>query len=167
MQFERNEVRGGQTGWSPRDPLYRERILDSFGRQGFMQHLGAEIGSLEPGLCVIILNFRQAVAQQHGFFHGGVVGALADNAAAYAAFTLLASNQSALTVEYKVSLVAPSEGDRLKVVGQVVRAGRALTTCRSDIYACTKYRESLSATALITMMTLGSRGDGSPIGLQE
>lgn len=76
------------------------------------------IGSLEPGLCVIILNFRQAVAQQHGFFHGGVVGALADNAAAYAAFTLLASNQSALTVEYKVSLVAPSEGDRLKVVGQ-------------------------------------------------
>lgn len=143
------------------DPHYVERIQDSFNRQGFMRHIGARIEELGPGRCVIAVDFREELAQQHGFFHGGLVGALGDNAGAYAAFTLIEASQSMLTVEYKINLVAPAQGQILKAVGEVVRAGRTLTVCQVRVLAVDDAGEArLCGLATVTMMTLTSRGDG-------
>ncbi|MBY0612438.1 MAG: PaaI family thioesterase [Beijerinckiaceae bacterium] len=145
--------------FEPRDPDYEARIKGSFARQGFMAHLGARIGALGPGLCVITADFRPEVSQQHGFFHGGVIGALADNAGAYAAFTLIEAHQSMLSVEYKINLLAPGHGDRLRAVGKVIRPGRTLTVSAVDIFVEKDGAETLCATALVTLMTLANRGD--------
>lgn len=145
--------------FEPRDPDYEARIGSSFARQGFMAHLGARIDALGPGLCVIAADFRQEVSQQHGFFHGGVIGALADNAGAYAAFTLIEAHQSMLSVEYKINLLAPGHGDRLRAVGKVIRPGRTLTVSAVDILVEKGGVETLCATALVTLMTLANRGD--------
>jgi uncharacterized protein (TIGR00369 family) len=110
------------------DLNYVSRIRDSFDRQGFLRYIGARIDELAPGQCTIVVDFRDELAQQHGFFHGGLVDALCDNAGACAAFTLIDADQSMLTVEYKVNLVAPASGP-LKAIGEVVRAGRTLTVC--------------------------------------
>jgi uncharacterized protein (TIGR00369 family) len=143
------------------DPDYVSRIRDSFDRQGFMRHLGARIDHLGPGKCTIAVDFRDELAQQHGFFHGGLVGALCDNAGAYAAFTLIAADQSMLTVEYKVNLVAPAKGEILKAMGEVVRSGRTLTMCQVHAFAVDgSGNEELCGMATVTMMTLTSRGDG-------
>lgn len=143
------------------DPNYVERIRDSFGRQGFMRHVGARIEELGPGRCVMAVDFRDELAQQHGFFHGGLVGALADNAGAYAAFTLIEADQSMLTVEYKINLLAPAKGLVLQAVGDVIRAGRRLTVCQTQISALDAAGEPrLCAVAMVTMMALTSLGDG-------
>jgi uncharacterized protein (TIGR00369 family) len=143
------------------DPDYVSRISDSFNRQGFMRHLGVRIDHLGPGTCTLAVDFRNELAQQHGFFHGGLVGALCDNAGAYAAFTLIEADQSMLTVEYKVNLVAPAKGRMLKATGEVVRAGRTLTMCQVHASAADDLDgEHLCAIATVTMMTLTSRGDG-------
>ena len=144
------------------DPDYILRIQDSFNRQGFMRHIGARIAELGPGTCTLIVDFSDHLVQQHGFFHGGVVGALCDNAGAYAAFTLIEAEQSMLTVEYKVNLVAPASGHKLKAAGEVVRFGRTLTVCQVLATAVTSSgAEQLCALATVTMMTLTSRGDGT------
>ena len=47
-------------------------IRDIVGRQGFMNHLGAELSELTRGTCTIEVGRRPELLQQHGLFHGGV-----------------------------------------------------------------------------------------------
>jgi len=142
------------------DANYHARITDSFNRQGFMRLVGARIEALAPGQCIIAADFRDDLAQQHGFFHGGLVGALADNAGAYAAFTLIDATQSMLTVEYKINLLAPAKGRALKAIGEVVRPGRTLTVSQVRVLVTDDAGEQLCALGTVTMMTLMTRGDG-------
>ena len=64
--------------------------------------------------------------------HAGVVAAIADSAAGYAALSLMPAGSEVLTVEYKLNLLAPAEGDLLIARGRVLRAGRTLTVCEAD-----------------------------------
>src|SRR6187549_3828895 len=95
-----------------RDPAFAERVRDSFGRQPIMHLLGAELTGLDPGRVEIALPFRHELTQQHGYFHAGVVGTIADSAGGYAAFSMMPAGSSVLTVEYKLNLVAPADGER-------------------------------------------------------
>jgi uncharacterized protein (TIGR00369 family) len=96
-----------------RDPNYAERTRAIFARQGFLRYIGARIEEVEPGRYVIAADFRDELAQQNGFFHGGLIGALADSAGACATGTLIEATQSLLTVEYKINLLAPAKAPKL------------------------------------------------------
>lgn len=136
------------------NPDFAARVRESFGRQVFMATLGAEIAHVEPGICDIRLPYREALAQQHGFFHGGVVGTLADNACGYAAFTLADAESSVLTVEYKLNLMAPAAGEVLFARGRVLRPGRSLVVAQADVAVLRSGREKPVATALATLMLM-------------
>ncbi len=142
-----------------RDPDFERRVRESFARQGFMRHLGVELTEVKAGFCELGVAYRPELAQQHGFFHGGVIGTLADNAGGYAAFSLMPAEASILTVEYKLNLLAPGEGERLVARAEVIRAGRNLSVCRSDVLAVKDGAEKLCASALATYMTLLDRPD--------
>lgn len=147
------------TDFQPRDPDFAVRVRDSFQRQQFMVTLGATLESVEPGRVEMALPYREDLSQQHGFFHGGVIGTMADNAGGYAAFTLLAAQDSLLTVEYKMNIVAPGKGDRLIAVGTVLKPGRRLIICEAKIFAETGESRKLCAVALCTLMTMENMSD--------
>jgi uncharacterized protein (TIGR00369 family) len=112
---------------------WEPRVRDSFARQGAMSLLGAELREVELGLCSIALVYRPELSQQHGFFHAGVTSAIADSAGGYAAFTLFPAASEVLTVEFKINLIAPANGDELLASGAVVRSGRTLTVCTVNV----------------------------------
>ncbi|MBO6835527.1 MAG: PaaI family thioesterase [Alphaproteobacteria bacterium] len=143
----------------PRNPDYAARVRDSFGRQAFMATIGAELTDVAPGHVEMRLPYRPALGQQHGFFHGGVIGTLADNAGGYAAFTLMSPEDSILTVEYKMNIVSPGRGDALVAVGTVLKPGRTLTVCEVKVYAETAGERKLCATAICTLMTMKDMSD--------
>lgn len=116
------------------NPDFATMVRDSFARQGLMTTFGASIVALEPGLCVIEMAYADAVSQQQGFFHGGAIGAIADTAAGYAAYSLMPAGAEILTVEYKLNLVRAAVPPLLRAEGRVLRAGRTLTVCRADVY---------------------------------
>ncbi len=116
------------------NPDYAKTVRDSFARQGLMATLAARILAIEPGFCVIEMDYAQAVSQQHGFFHGGAIGAIADSAAGYAAYSLMPPGSEILTVEYKINLIRPAVPPTLRAEGRVLRAGKTLTVCRADVY---------------------------------
>lgn len=145
--------------FEPRNEDFAERVHASFGPQSFMRTIGAKVTSVDPGFVEIRLAYATALCQQHGFFHGGVIGTLADTAAGYAAFSLMGEHDSVLTVEYKMNIVAPGRGEVLVARGQVLRPGRTLTVCESKVYALASSEERLCATALCTMMTLAEQPD--------
>jgi uncharacterized protein (TIGR00369 family) len=136
------------------DPGYQQKVRESFARQQFMQYLEARLTAIDPGFCEISLPHKPELTQQHGFFHAGVISTIADNAAGYAAFSLMPSGTSVLSVEFKLNLMLPGDGPQLISRGQVIKPGRTLTTCRSDVYKLVNGSEVLCATALLTMMAV-------------
>jgi uncharacterized protein (TIGR00369 family) len=143
------------------DPDFEARVRDSFSRQSFMTTIGAELVHVAPGETVIRVPFRDDLCQQHGLFHGGLIGTIADNAAGYASYSLMAKEHSVLTVEYKLNLLSPALGDALISRARVARAGRRITVCHADVYAFRDGAEKLCATALGTFMTLENTSDHS------
>jgi len=130
----------------------RQEIYTSFSRQGFLRGMDARLASVEFGRCEIGMPFSDVVKQQHGFFHGGAVGALADTAGGYAAMTTARDLSEVLTVEYKINFMQPARGQMLIAEGTVLRAGRRLVTTRVDVFATDDGRRSLCATILQTIM---------------
>src|SRR6266508_4849530 len=116
------------------EPDYEERIRSSFAKQGLMRTLGASLVSVSPGLVEIAIRSDPAISQQHGFVHAGVLSALADTSAGYAALSLMPAGAGVLTTEFKINLVAPAVGDRFLARGRVVRAGRTLTLAQTDVF---------------------------------
>jgi len=102
------------------------RCLESFDRQGLMTLLGAQLVAASDGRAAIEVLYREDLTQQHGYFHGGVVTAIADTACGYAAYTTMPEDSSVLTVEFKINLMNPAAGDRLRAEANVHKAGRTL-----------------------------------------
>lgn len=140
--------------FEPRDADYKARVKASFARQHFMELLGITMVHVAPGECDLILTPRQALHQQHGFVHAGATTTMADSAAGYAASTLFEANNSVLTTEFKMNLLNPARGDRLVARGRVIKPGRTLTICRSDVFGITDETETHLATGLFTMMAV-------------
>ena len=138
----------------PRDPEFEARVRRSFGRQKFMSYLGANLVHVAPGEVDIALPHRAELTQQHGFFHAGSTATIADTAAGYAALTLFPPGTGVLTTEFKINLLRPAEGETLVARGRVLRGGKTLTICRSDVYGVQDGQEVHVATALLTMMCL-------------
>ncbi len=152
------------TLFEPRDPHFERKVRESFVRQGFMGFLGVTLAAVEPGGCEMHLPFRPEFSQQHGFFHAGLIGTLADNAGGYAAFSLMDRESSILTVEYKLNLLAPGDGELLIARARVLKPGRTLTICRSDVFVIKGGVEKLCATCLMTLMAMAGMADEPPGG---
>ena len=146
--------------FEPRNPDFEAQVRASFARQAFMTHIGAELAMVAPGECEIHIAHRPEITQQHGYVHGGAVGAIVDSAMGYAGYSLAAAGSSVLTVEYKLNLIAPGDGERLIARGRVIRPGRTLTVCRGDVYAVKDGIEKHCASAMQTVMILADRSDG-------
>jgi uncharacterized protein (TIGR00369 family) len=123
---------------------------ESFERQAVMKLFGARIAAVGRGSCAIELPFRDDLTQQNGYFHAGVVTTIMDSACGYAAFSLMPEGSGVLSVEFKVNLLAPADGDLLEVRAEVKRAGRTLTVCTADALVDGK----ICATMLATMIRI-------------
>ena len=130
------------------------RVRDSFARQRFMETLGASVESVGDGTVVLRLPVRDALTQQHGFMHAGAIATLADSACGYAALTKMPPDAAVLSIEFKVNMLAPAVGEALVARAEVIRAGRTVMVCRSDVYAVTGGGEKLVAAMQGTMMVV-------------
>ena len=146
-------------GFEPRNSAYAERVQSSVDLQQVMALHGAKLTRLAPGECEIELPFKAELTQQHGYFHGGIIGTIADTAGGYAGFTLMPEDSSVLTVEYKMNLLAPGDGDLLVARGRVLKSGRTLVISQVDAFVVKGGREMLCATLLQTLMTMHGRPD--------
>lgn len=136
------------------DPHFAERVRASFARQNAMALIQATLPVVEHGYTEIHLPHWSGVEQQHGFVHGGAVGMIADSAAGYAAMTVVPASASVLTVEYKMNLVAPADGEKLIARGKVVRPGRTLIVTQAEVFALKDGQETLCALMQQTIMVM-------------
>jgi uncharacterized protein (TIGR00369 family) len=133
------------------------RIETSFGKQSFMTTLGARLTRVAAGEVDIAMPVSEHLSQQHGFVHAGAVASIADSAAGYAGLSLMPEGAGVLTVEFKISLLAPAAGEALIAKGRVVKAGRTLTLATAEVFAVKGDASKLCAVLSATLMTIAGR----------
>lgn len=120
--------------------------------------LGFHYNYLKPGYCEIEQPVRKELTQHSGFFQGGIVGALADFAGGSAAGTLLPPGWINLTADFTVKLIAPADGEKLIARGRVINAAHNTTVAAADLFTVKGAKETLCATALVTMRNIPLKG---------
>jgi uncharacterized protein (TIGR00369 family) len=145
--------------FEPLDAQFAERVRASFARQAAMATIGAFIADVRPGQVVIELPYAAHLTQQHGFLHGGIVGAALDSACGYAGSTLMPADVGVLSIEYKINFLAPAKGQRFRMVGTVVKPGRTISVVEGRAWAIEGDREKLVATMQTTLMAVAGRDD--------
>jgi uncharacterized protein (TIGR00369 family) len=136
------------------NPDFAACVAASFNKQNAMHLIRATLPVVEHGRTEIHVPHWQGIEQQHGFVHGGVVGMIADSAAGYAAMTMVPPDASVLTVEFKMNLLAPADGDKLIARGQVIRPGRTLIVTKAEVFALEDGKETLCALMQQTIMVM-------------
>lgn len=112
-----------------------QRIRESFAAQSLMRTFGARLSRIAAGEVEIVAPIVPGARQQHGYGHAGLTFALGDSAAGYAALTLMPPEAEVLTVEMKINLLAPADGDSLVATGRVVKPGRRLVVVSAEVAA--------------------------------
>jgi uncharacterized protein (TIGR00369 family) len=142
-------------------PDFEQRTRDSFARQPAMATLGVEIEAVAAGHVVLAMAHRPELTQQHGFVHAGMVATALDSACGYAAYTLMPADAGVLTIEFKINLLAPARGPRLRFEGRVTKAGRTISVVDGQAFehATGGAERKLVATMTATIMTVTGRSD--------
>ncbi len=137
---------------------FEARVRESFARQKVMQTVNAELTRVTPGVVEIEMPFDEALTQQHGFLHAGIVSTAMDSACGYAAYSLMPEGAAVLTIEFKVNLLSPGKGERFLFRGAVTKPGRTIIVADGQAYAFGEDGEAkLFATMTGTMMTVRDR----------
>src|SRR5258706_10805731 len=143
---------------NPINPSFAADVAGSFAQQPIMNLIGARLSLVGPGVVEITLPYRADLAQQHGYLHAGVVTTIADSACGYAAYTLMPAGSNVLSVEFKVNLLRPAQGETFVARAEVIKAGRTLTVVRADVFGIDANADrELVATMQGTMMCLPIR----------
>lgn len=133
------------------DPKTRDRIRALFAGAPFIGGLGIELSDLGPGWCESLLAVRPEHLQQDGYVHAGVQATQADHTAGGAAGTLARDGQLVLSVEFKINLLRPAVGDRLRCRAAVLRPGRTIVVAESEVFARNDGAEKLVTKATVTL----------------
>ena len=128
-----------------------KELRTSFLNQPLMPYMGAKLSAISPGKAQIEVDYKKNITQQHGLFHGGVSGAIADNAAGFAAMTLMDREKEPLTIEFKINFLNIANGKSLIAEAVILQGGRSIFHGESKVYTINEKNKILVATALVTI----------------
>ena len=132
-------------------------ILSIFNSQGAMKLIGARLTEIDEGIAEFEVEFRPELSQQNGFFHAGIVGTLVDTAGGCAGATMMAPGSNVLTVEFKLNLLAPGDGEKLRARGEIVKSGRTLTITQGKVFVTKGSAETLCALMQQTLISIPAK----------
>jgi uncharacterized protein (TIGR00369 family) len=114
--------------------------------------VGFKVARLYGGGAVLTMRVEEHHRQIHKVVHGGVIAALADTAAAVAAYTVLPAGVEVATIELKINYLLPVAKGALEAEGRVLRTGRNFIVAECDV------RNSQGELAAKALMTFGAAG---------
>jgi uncharacterized protein (TIGR00369 family) len=120
----------------------------------FSRMVGFKVERLYQGGAVLGMTVEDHHRQVHSVVHGGVIAALADTAAAIAAYTASPEGVELATIELKINYLLPIADGKIEAEGKVLRAGRNFVVVECDVR---NDRGALAAKALMTFGAAGGR----------
>jgi uncharacterized protein (TIGR00369 family) len=131
-----------------------DEVRRIFEQAPFIAELGVVLDRIAPGECETSLRLERRHLQQDGLAHAGVQATLADHTAGAAAATLVGPNEFVLTVEFKINLLRPAHGERLRCRARVLKPGSRIDVVESELWAEDGGDSKLVAKAMVTLAVL-------------
>jgi len=143
----------------PRNPDYHAAVRAIFVDASFTDDLGLRHLDDGPGWCEAELALRQRHLQQTGTVHAGVLATVADHTAGGAGTSLVAADEHVLSAEFKINMLRPAVGQRLRCRAEVLKAGRRLSVVEAWVHAHGGSGEPrLVAKATVTLAVIRATG---------
>ena len=129
-------------------------LAETVSAKGFSHAAGFRIAEVKPGYAEVALARRDDLVQFFGHFHGGVITALADQAAGIAVTSGLPRGKIGVTVEIKVNFLSPGDGTELIARARTLKMTGSLGVATVEVFTRDEKSERLCAFCSATMRAL-------------
>ena len=129
-------------------------LAEAVTAKGFTRAAGFRVIAVEPGSAEVALSRREDLLQFFGYFHGGVITALADQAAGIAVTSGLPKGRIGVTVEIKVNFLAPADGSELVARAKTLKMSGSIGVATVEVFTRDETSERLCAFCTATMRAL-------------
>ena len=130
------------------------KLAETINAKGFSHAAGFRIIAVEPGRAEVALARRDDLVQFFGHFHGGVITALADQAAGIAVTSSLPRGRIGVTVELKINFMEPARGNELIARAKTLKMSGSIGVATVEIFSKDEAGETLCAFCTATMRGL-------------
>jgi len=129
-------------------------LAEAINAKGFTGAAGFRIVRIDPGQAELALARRDDLVQFFGHFHGGVITALADQAAGMAVTMGMPKGKIGVTVEIKVNFIAPADGSELIARAKTLKMSGSIGVATVEVFSKRGTSETLCAFCTATMRAL-------------
>jgi uncharacterized protein (TIGR00369 family) len=129
-------------------------LAEAVNAKGFSHAAGFRVVSVTPGYAEVVLARRDDLVQFFGHFHGGVITALADQAAGIAVTSGLPKGRIGVTVEIKVNFLVPADGSELVARAKTLKMSGSIGVATVEVFSKNGASETLCAFCTATMRAL-------------
>ena len=134
-------------------PELEAGIRERLAANPFIKFVGIQAPQLGKGYARFLLPFKPELANSIGLMQGGVIAALADEAAAFALYSLVKEGEMINTVEMKINFLgAVKEGD-VTAEAHIAKRGRTISLGEFEV----RQADRLVAKGLCTYIHLADR----------
>jgi uncharacterized protein (TIGR00369 family) len=129
-------------------------LAEAVNAKGFSHAAGFRVVAVTPGHAEVALARRDDLVQFLGHFHGGVITALADQAAGIAVTSGLPKGRIGVTVEIKVNFLSPADGSEIVARAKTLKMSGSLGVATVEVFSKNGASETLCAFCTATMRAL-------------
>jgi len=129
-------------------------LAGAINAKGFSGAAGFRVVTVQPGYAEVALSRRDDLLQFFGHFHGGVITALADQAAGIAVTSQLPKGRIGVTVELKINFIEPARGAELIARAKTLKMSGSIGVATVEIVSKDGTSETLCAFCTATMRGL-------------
>lgn len=130
------------------------QLAETVNSRGFTAAAGFRIVAVQPGSAELSLQRRPDLLQFFGHFHGGVITALADQAAGIAITSSLPSGKIGVTVEIKVNFLSAADGDEVIARAKALKLSGSIGVATVEVFSKKGTSETLCAFCTATMRAM-------------
>lgn len=116
------------------NPDHIETLKNVINEGPFFRLLSLEICDIKPGTSRVEVQLNTDHHNLFGNVHGGVYATLIDVASYWSAYCDLDENTGTTTIDLHIDYLSAVKSGRLRVEGQLIKAGRKVCFTRATIY---------------------------------
>ena len=122
--------------------------------RGFIKFCGFQVVKIEKGLFASTITINENHKTQDNFIHAGLIAAMSDHTAGYAAYTLVPDDIRILTIEFKINFLKPAYGNALQCRSEVISQGKQIIVAQSSVFDVRAAHEKMVSRSTITLMAM-------------
>jgi uncharacterized protein (TIGR00369 family) len=142
-----------KTAIEPLDPELEAGIRKRLAANPFIKFVGIQVPQLGKGFARFVLPFKPDLANSIGLLQGGIIAALADEAVAFALYSLVKEGETFNTVEMKINFLGAVKEGEVEATARIAKRGRTISLGEFEV----RQGERLVAKGLCTYIHLAKR----------